>query len=154
MVRICRLAGGMPLAIELAASWVADFALPQLADALGRNLDLLRTSQRDVPVPHRSMRGVFDHSWGLLAQADQALLSRLSIFRGGFDLAAAQQVADATPLNLVHLRHKSLLQADGRGRYVIHELLRQFAYEKLAEMPTDLVAVARQTCSVLSWLGG
>ena len=140
VVDICRLAGGMPLAIELAATWVADVTLPQLAAALGKDLDLLRTSQRDVPIPHRSMRGVFEHSWGLLAEADQALLSRLSVFRGGFDLDAALQVSDATPPGLVHLRHKSLVQADGRGRYIMHELLRQFAFEKLAENAVDLAA--------------
>ena len=141
VVRICRLAGGMPLAIELATTWVADFSLPQLAEALDRNLDLLRTTQRDVPTQHRSMRGVFEYSWGLLGGADRALLSRLSVFRGGFDLEAAQHVADATPLGLVHLRHKSLLQADGRGRYVMHELLRQFAFEKLTESASDLITI-------------
>lgn len=140
VVRICRLAGGMPLAIELAATWVSDYTLPQLADALGKNLDLLQTSQRDVPRQHRSMRGVFEHSWGLLGETDRVLLSRLSVFRGGFELAAAQQVADATPLGLVHLRHKSLLQADGQGRYMLHELLRQFALEKLTESASDLAA--------------
>lgn len=140
VAQICQLVAGMPLAIELAVSWTPDFPLPQLADTLRNDLDMLQTTQRDVPPQHRSMRAVFDQSWALLSPAEQGLLSRFSVFRGGFDLDAAQQVADASPLGLVHLRHKSMLRAEGPGRYGIHELLRQFAAEKLARDESELAA--------------
>jgi tetratricopeptide (TPR) repeat protein len=78
---------------------------------------------------------VFDTSWQLLAQAEQAAFARLSVFRGKFTLQAAQRVADLTLPLLSTLVNKALLQREGDGRYSIHELLRQYAAEQLAAHP-------------------
>src|SRR5512134_3687738 len=53
-------------------------------------------TMRDLPTRHRSMRAVFDHSWRLLTEEEQAVLLRLSVFQGGFRREAAEQVAGAT----------------------------------------------------------
>lgn len=135
--RICRLTGGMPLALELAASWTRTLNPRAIGDEIQRSVAFLSTSQRDMPDRHRSMRAVFEHSWHLLAEGDQARFSALSVFRGGFTMDAAQQVAGATLQDLAALIDKSLVQTDDRGRYDLHDLLRQFAKEKLEAAGAD-----------------
>jgi len=135
VVRICRLVEGMPLGIELAASWLKHFPCTQIAREIEQSLDFLATTLRNVPARHRSMRAVFEHSWNLLAPAEQQVFQRLAVFRGGFRLEAAQQVAVASFPLLVSLAEKSLVQVAPSGRYQMHELLRQFAEEKLQAVP-------------------
>ena len=137
IVRICRLVEGMPLALELAAARIRDDDPARLADAIENNLDVLAVTSRDVPPQHRSMRAAFDASWQLLTATEQTLLRRLSVFRGGFTLAAAEAVAGATLVTLTRLRYKSLVRSAGSGRYELHELLRQFAAENLAERAAE-----------------
>jgi predicted ATPase len=139
VARICQTVGGMPLGIEMASSWLKHFSCTQIATELERNLDFLATTLRNVPARHRSMRAVFAHSWSLLSEAEQQVLQRLAVFRGGFRLEAAQHVAEASFPLLVSLAEKSLVQPSPSGRYQLHELLRQFAEEKLR---ADLYAYA------------
>ncbi|MBM4459282.1 MAG: NACHT domain-containing protein [Chloroflexi bacterium] len=139
VARLCHLVGGLPLAILLAASW-AGMLTPaeitaELAGELDRGLDLLQTDGPNLPFPQRSMRAVFDRSWGLLADRERQLLAGLSVFRGGFTLEAAHQVTDAALQELRVLMDQSLLQRAAGGRYTIHELLRHYAGEKLAATP-------------------
>ena len=129
---ICRLVGGMPLGIELAAAWLRTLPAAVIATELKANLDFLQTTLRDMPERHRSMRAVFEHSWRLLTRREQLVFARLAVFRGGFTGVAARAVAGAELLTLAALADKSLLQVDAEGRYTLHELLRQFAEEKLA----------------------
>ena len=88
---------------------------------------------RDLPERHRSVRAVFDHSWQLLSTDEKHVLSRLSVFRGGFSRQAAEQVADASLAILSSLVIRSLLRRTPTGRYELHELIRQYAGSKLAE---------------------
>jgi len=133
VVRICQLVEGMPLAIELAAAWVRSRSCSEIARELEQSLESLATTMHDVPARHRSMRAVFDHSWRLLSDAEQGVLRRLSVFRGGMAADTAVRVTGATPLLLAALVDKSLLRHDGAGRYEMHELVRQYAGEQLAE---------------------
>lgn len=136
VARICRLVGGMPLAIELAASWVDTLPPAGIAAEIERGLDLLATELRNVPQRQRSMRAVFDATWQRLEPAERDVLARLAVFRGGFARAGAEHVAGATLRSLSRLLGKSLLQNDAvRDRYTMHELLRQYAAEKLAQDP-------------------
>ncbi len=133
VVRICRLVEGMPLAIELAAAWVRAISLPEIAQEIQRSLDFLSTTMRDLPQRHRSLRAVFDHSWELLTDEERRAFQSLSIFRGGFQREAAEAVARASLPVLSALMDKSLLRRTPAGRYELHELLRQYARDKLAE---------------------
>jgi tetratricopeptide (TPR) repeat protein len=67
----------------------------------------------------------------MLSIEESAAFARLSVFRGGFGRDAAEAVAGATLAVLAALVDKSLVRRDTRGRYDVHELLRQFAAEKL-----------------------
>ncbi|MDA0243996.1 MAG: BTAD domain-containing putative transcriptional regulator [Chloroflexi bacterium] len=135
--RIGRLVQGIPLAIELAAHWLRLMDAAQIGTEIGRNLDFLASNLRDVPERHRSMRVVFEQSWSQLTPAEQQLLARLSVFRGGFALAdglAITRPPSPVPTSeLATLLDKSLVHRTPHGRYTLHELIRQFAAEKLAD---------------------
>jgi predicted ATPase/DNA-binding SARP family transcriptional activator len=131
VTRICRLVAGLPLGIELAASWVWTFSCAEIAAELGRNLSFLNTTLRDVPERHRSMQAVFDHSWRLLPADEQRAFAAQSVFRGGFTRQAAEQITAASPIQLSALVDKSLLRRGASGRFEMHELLRQFGRVQL-----------------------
>ena len=133
LARICQLVGGMPLALSLAAGWAALLPLAEIAEEIQKNIDFLATELGDLPDRQRSMRAAFEYSWQRLHPNEQQILARLSVFHGGFDRQAAIDVAEASLHDLAALVAKSLVHVrPGRNRYEIHELLRQFAAEKLA----------------------
>jgi signal transduction histidine kinase/predicted ATPase len=138
VVRICRLVEGIPLAIEMAAAWVRVLSCREIADDLTRNFELLEATFGHIPQRHQSIRAVFDYSWDLLTEFEQQVLQKMSVFRGGFGREAAREITGATINSLLSLVDKSLLQHDTNERYQIHELLRQFAEEKLSENPQSV----------------
>jgi predicted ATPase len=146
MVRICQLVEGMPLGVELAAAWVKVCPCKEIAQEIERNLDILTTPLRNVPTRQRSIRATFEHSWNLLSEQEQVVFCKLSVFCGGFEAEAADQVADASRETLESLVSKSLLRQDVSGRYHIHELLRQYAQEKLDQMPQQREMIQDQHC--------
>ena len=133
--QICQRLEGIPLAIELAAIWVRSLACSEIALEIERSLDFLATNQRSLPERQRSIRAAFDYSWRLLSPEDQRIFARLSLFRGGFQRKAGEAVAGASLASLLALVDKSLLRhhttPEGESRFTLHELLRQYAAEKL-----------------------
>ena len=135
VAQICRAVQGMPLGVLLAVSWIGQLTLAEIATQVMADdegcLDFLETEWRDFPDRQRSMRAVCEHSWRLLSAGEQAVFSRLAVFRGGFTRQAAGTVAGASLRVLTTLVNKSLLQREPNGRYTMHELLRQFAQAQL-----------------------
>ena len=144
---ICRLTGGLPLALELAASWIRTMASETIAAEIKKNLHFLNTRLRNVPERHRSMRAVYNQSWQMLAPEEQNMYARLSAFRGGFRREAAEQVTGASLQLLTKLVDKSLLMWEASGRFQIHELLRQFARESLSHFPDQLIDTFHNHCA-------
>jgi predicted ATPase/transcriptional regulator with XRE-family HTH domain len=131
---ICRLTGGMPLALELAGAWASVLAPAEILNELRHSLDLLVTDLRDVPERQRSMGAVLDATWRQLSIGLQRVFARLAVFHGGFSRAAATEVAGATLRDLADLSAAALLSSTSGGeRYTIHVLLQQYAAERLAE---------------------
>lgn len=137
VLKICRLVNGLPLGLELAATWVKAMSLADIAQEIGRSLDALTTTTRNVPKRHKSIRAAFEHSWKLLTPKEQDVLGRLSVFRGGFRREAASEVAKATIPLLVALVDKSMLQVSHDGRYDFHPLLYRYTGEKLNANPNE-----------------
>lgn len=145
IARICHLVNGMPLGIELAAAWVRVLTCEEIAEEMARSLDFLVRADRDVAPRHHSMRAVFDSSWRLLAPDEQQVAARLAVLRGNFERAAAQAIAGARLPQLAALVDKSFvsvgLQEGGASapqRYSIHELLRQYLFDKLQAAGEEL----------------
>ncbi len=132
ILQICSLVDGFPLGIELAAAWTHTLDCRSIVREIQKNLDFLNTSQRDLPERQRSLRAVFENSWRILSEAEQNTFQRLSVFRGGFDQEAARHIAEASFLDLAALVDHSLLQHYPDGHYEMHEVLRQYAEERLS----------------------
>src|SRR5258708_26253274 len=135
VARRCRSVQGTPLGILLAAAWLEALSPREIAEEIKHSLDFLETQMHDLPERQRSLRAVFEYSWHLLTEKEQALFAQFSVFRGGFTREAAQHITGTNLLTLTAMINKSLLHRDNvTGRYDIHELLRQYAEEKLSEL--------------------
>ena len=137
VTRICQLVGGMPLAIELAASWSRLLTPNEIVTELEQSLDLLSSSTRDLPERHHSMRIVFETSWQRLTQEEQTALRKLSVFVGGFDREAAREVAQITLPTLLALVNKSFVWRDTQGRFSQHPLILQYLQHKANDFPEE-----------------
>ncbi len=156
VTRICHLVDGMPLGLELAANWIRVMKATEIASEVERSIDFLATGQLDLPDRHRSIRAVFQSTWAQLSPAERQIFSGLSIFRNGITFDAAKAVTGATPITLLSLIDQSLLTRNSSGRYMIHELLRQFGQTELAAMAERKIqtraAHADYFAALLEWL--
>jgi non-specific serine/threonine protein kinase len=138
ILAICRRLDGLPLAIELAAA--RSMVLPPrvLLERLNPRLPILTDGPRDLPERQQTMRDAIAWSYELLAPAQKRLFRRLSVFVGGFTLAAAEHVggdSGAVLAGLAALVDASLLRQRVEGaqpRYVMLETMREFGQEQLA----------------------
>ena len=137
IAKICRLLEGMPLGIELSATWVPHLKVGQIAEKIEDGHDFLATTMPHLPARHRSLRAVFEYSWILLSEPQKKVLEAISVFRGGFRLESAGKVAGATEAVLKALVQKSLVHRGSDGRFEIHELLKYYAKEKLFDDPRE-----------------
>lgn len=154
LARICRAVEGLPLGIELAAAWAHQLSPAEIAAAIERSFDFLATTRRDVSPRQRSLRAVFDVSWQRLTEAEQAAFMRLSVFRGGLTRAAGQAVAECSSARLSALADQSLLQRVSSERFAMHEVLRQYAHEKLSALPGAQEETQDKHCAYFTgWLG-
>jgi DNA-binding SARP family transcriptional activator/predicted ATPase len=133
VIEICRTVQGIPLAIILAAAWAAALYPEQILKKIRENLEFLEVEWKDLPNRQQSLRAAFDYSWALLWEEEKIALRRLAIFHQPF---TADQAEKITQLELFHLRSLqdfSLIQLSGQERFRLHDLVRQFAQEKLNE---------------------
>ena len=150
VAELCRRVAGQPLAIELAAEATRAVSTRELVARIDR-LELLTTDSNAITERHRSMRGLLDTTWHQLATEEQSALARLSVGRSAIDsgLADALGVLGTLP----QLVDRSLLRRDDTGRWHIHELVRQYAADRLAERPAELDTARRRHAEhVAMWL--
>jgi non-specific serine/threonine protein kinase len=141
-IEICRLLDGIPLAVELVAAHVATLGVDALGMRLREGL-ALSGAPRNLPARQQTMQATIRWSYDLLEDGERRVLQRLSIFVGGFTLAAAESVCGADGIatsdvaNLVSsLADKSLLNVTRSEKYVRFGLLdsiRSFAFDRLRE---------------------
>ncbi len=144
--QVARLLEGMPLGLELAAAWVNTLSCAEIAEEIGRGLDILDVRAEE---PH-SLRAVFERSWNLLSRREQLILSRLAVFHGGFTRLAAEPTAGTALRELLGLVDKSLLRRAPDGRFDLHDLLRQYCREKLDAQPEEAHQTRQRHCAYYS----
>jgi len=135
---ICRRLDGLPLAIELAAARLRMLTPRQIADRLDDRFRLLTSGSRTLLPRQQTLRAVVDWSWDLLDADEREVLTTLSVFAGGCDLAAAEAVCGPVAFEtLGSLVDKSLVVAapsgDGEMRYRLLETVAEYAAERLDE---------------------
>lgn len=130
---ICRYLEGMPLGIELAASWARLLTCKEIYQHLQQGLDLLESNMLNSAERHYSMRGVLAATWDYLTADEQQALSHLALFESDFTQDAAVNVAQTSLNILLSVVDKSLLRVGDDYRMSLHPLLRQFAAERLPQ---------------------
>jgi predicted ATPase/DNA-binding winged helix-turn-helix (wHTH) protein len=138
---LCRRLDGIPLAIELAVARIDLLGLRGLAARLGDSLQLLTKGRRTAVPRHQTLRATLDWSYGLLSETEQAILRRIAVFPGRFDLESATAVATGSEIGAAELLDgitclgaKSLIMTDVTGEQVLFRLpetTRLYALEKL-----------------------
>lgn len=152
VAEICRRLDGLPLAIELAAARLRLLTPRQIADRLDDRFRLLTSGSRTVLPRQQTLRAVVDWSWDLLDERERTVLREVSVFAGGWDLAAAEAVCTGPAADLIGaLVDKSLVVAapcgpDGSGgmRYRMLETIHEYATERAAEVPGLRAAAERR----------
>ncbi len=140
VVDLCRRLDGMPLALELAAARTAVLEPAEIVHRLDDALSMLGARPNGV-TRHQTLRGTLEWSHDLLTEPEKTLLRRLSVFSGGFTLAAMEAVCGEAPLArpelldlLATLVDKSLVVTETTpvgSRYRQLETVRQFCRENL-----------------------
>ena len=127
--QLCSRLDNLPLALELAATRVAVLSPEQLLDRLSKRLDLLKAG-RGVDPRQQTLRATIEWSYDLLDEEERLLFERLSVFRGGCTLEAAEEICEADIDTLQSLIDKSLLRRQGE-RFWMLETIREYATERL-----------------------
>jgi predicted ATPase len=141
---ICKRLDGIPLAIELAAARTQAMSPAQIRDRLNERFRLLTGGMRGALERHQTLRHAVQWSYDLLLPSERALLSRASVFAGGFTGEAAERVCAGAEVEafdildlLDSLVRKSLVTVERSGavvRYGLLETIRQFGEEQRAAL--------------------
>ena len=144
---LCFHLDGIPLAIELAAARVKSMTAEEINERLGQRFRLLTGGSRTALPRHQTLRALIDWSYDLLSDQERNLLARLSVFAGGWTLAAAENVCsghgsergiDGRSAGLSRRQEPSSGRgARGRDRYRLLETVRQYARDRLLDSGED-----------------
>lgn len=148
VVAICQFVGGLPLGIELAATWTEVLTPADILRELQRGFDILETDASDVPQRQRSVRAVMEYAWMQLRPAERQRMIALSLFVDAFPLEAAREAAGASITDMRRLLNQTLVRHLADGRYHLHELVRQFAWQQAT--PDEQEAAEQQFFSYYS----
>jgi predicted ATPase len=143
VARICFRLDGLPLALELAAGRVGVLSPGAIAERLDDRFRLLRTGSHAAPTRQQTLTATLQWSHDLLEPDEEILFRRLTIFAGGFELEAAEEVCAGDGLQavevadvLARLAEKSLVTVEEGGRerrYRLLETVRMYARERLVD---------------------
>jgi predicted ATPase len=139
---ICTCLDGLPLAIELTATWTKVLNLQHLLERLAHPLDLLTRGSRDLAERQQTLRTAIAWSVGLLKEGEQILFRRLGVFAASFTLESAEAVSPDLSPNVLdglmtlmehHLIRYTPVSGKGEPRFVMLKTIHSYAFEQLAE---------------------
>lgn len=147
VAELCRRLDGLPLAIELAASWIGTLSVEEI---LGYGLDLISPAQPDEDHSASTLHAVAESSYALLGPVEQAVLRDLSVFAGAFTLMDAAAIAAMAPDRLLRSLRRMvnsswLVTRHDRDQtsYRMLDTLREYASGQLARAGTAELARER-----------
>ena len=156
VAELCARVEGIPLALELAAARMRSLSIEEINRRLSDRYKVLSGGSRVALERQQTLRALVGWSYDLLQENERVFFDRLSVFVGGFDLAAAEQICSADPLTpddvidlLASLVEKSLVmveQPEGETRYRLLETISDYARERLIKRE-DVAATATRHCN-------
>jgi predicted ATPase/DNA-binding winged helix-turn-helix (wHTH) protein len=160
--RLCRRVDGLPLAIEMVASWAGMLGLQALEEKLDGSLNGWLSARRTGPARHSTLSATLEWSHDLLSPAEKIVLRRLAVFAGAFSMAAAEMIVADREVpkaelfgHIARLINKSMIAVVPGSRehhYRLLETTRAFMLEKLAASPDAELARQRHADHVLRML--
>jgi predicted ATPase/class 3 adenylate cyclase len=152
--QLCERLDGIPLAVELAAARLRSMSAQEVLDRIDRRFRLLTGGSRTALERHRTLQATVDWSYELLSETERCVFDRLAVFAGGFALEAGEAVVSDDAVDaldvfdlLAQLVDKSLVVVDERAgvtRYRMLETIRQYAQERLEQVPDDAASARRR----------
>ena len=141
IAEICALLDGLPLAIEIAATWLRSMTLVQLHEQLKTRFQLTMEGMHDMPDRQKTLNATFEWSYNLLSKRERKLFRNVAVFRGGFALEAVTELCrnlinTDTTTSLSVLVDGGLIQKRGvigSPRYFLLQTTQQYASERLKE---------------------
>ena len=141
IAEICRHLDGIPLAIELAAAGSKFLSVENIRDRLDDRFKLLTGGKRTALPKHKTLKAMIDWSYELLSEKEKLLWERLSVFKGGCDLEAAEEICSDEKIKkseildlLAGLAEKSIINYNlSNNRYSILETIKKYGEEKLKD---------------------
>jgi DNA-binding SARP family transcriptional activator/tetratricopeptide (TPR) repeat protein len=143
VAHICKLVGGMPLAIEIVATWVRLASCQRIAEDIAHERLLIDDPKQDQAIADstsgmvdeagkstRGIRACLEYTWRQLMPHERRLFVMLSQFEGDFSTDSARFVGDVTGSALLGLMDKSVIQKMRPNRLWMHELVRMFGRQK------------------------
>jgi predicted ATPase len=147
VVQLCQRLDGIPLAIELAAVRLRSLSVEKILDRLDNRFQLLTGGNRAALPRQQALSATIDWSYDLCSPEEQTMWARLSVFAGGFDLQAAQEICSGDGIHrqdvfdlVAGLVDKSVLVREGHGvraRYRMLETIRQFGRSRLTALGSE-----------------
>ncbi len=134
---------GLPLALELAASWAKAMPVSSIYEELKKDARLLRSEHEGLAERHRNLNSILEKTWLGLSVKKQESLAKFSVFEGGATLEAAEEVTGTHFSLLLSLVNESLLQRVPPDRFDMHAVLKQFVRNHVTE-PNQLEASYKQ----------
>ncbi len=140
VIALCQRLEGLPLSLELAATWARTLTPSQMLEQVSSRFDLLESRRKDISPRHRSMRAALDASIGMLSPTQREVFVRSSFFQGGFTADALGHLCDGmdhlTALDI--LVERSLVSMAGIevARFSMLEIVKAFAQ---SQAPADLL---------------
>jgi len=140
VAEVCARLDGLPLGIELAAARIKLVSPEEMVARLEQSLSLLASTASNLPARQRTLLGAIEWSYDLLTQSEQRLFRQLSVFRGGFTIAAAEAVVPLGELGtdvlegVSSLLNNSLLRTQDQAaetRFGMLETIREYGRQRL-----------------------
>lgn len=152
VIALCSQVDGLPLAIELAATWSDVLSPAQILSHLTKDLREVRHDAVDRPERQRSLWHLFDYTWQMLSPEEQEAAMRLGVLRGTFTPQAAIGIAECHPAVLKVLIQTSFVMGTSGSRLMIHRLARQFLIQQAEGNGYSVEALEERFMAyVLSW---
>ncbi|GGJ37545.1 ATP-binding protein [Deinococcus roseus] len=126
VVQLCAALSGLPLALEMASSWVQMLSLKEIREEVQQVVDPEGDPQ--------SLKPIFEASWHLLSEQEKQALTSLNCFLGSFTREAAVIVSGVQLRTLQQLVRKSMLQMEPGQRFRVPQVLRGFVPEPSTEV--------------------
>lgn len=151
VAEIAFLLEGLPLGLELAASWSGSLSPGELLAELRVHATRMASQHVNRVARHRSLGAAVAFSWDQLPAELRQTLAGVSVLTGTFSTEAAASIASATPAMLTALADKALITRTADGRWHTHEVVRQFAWEQIAHAPAETIT-RRRDAYYMHWL--